>query len=321
MPWIVSSYTVNYRLIELVATSPVSEDESDNENDIDNDNDADAEAEADNDNEDDDMDADAAEDGDAEAEADQEQTTSPSTQKSSNRQPSSSPPRIRKRDPPALQPRADTCSSYDIVPVLAAPHATSVNAITATTDMRWVFTGGSDGYIRKFDHFAGMNGKVPLTVAQKHPFVDSVTKVRRYGDAFDCRLEYFCRIGRTRNLQVLVSAITLTVDDFSTPVKSSMIAPKISSVYCLAVHSEALWLLSGLEVCSFTEISDNQSGGINIQTVRHEEGKVIHCLKKHTSAVSVLQLGHDEQSVLSGGWDRQVHVRPFDPLPQYACLF
>ena len=45
--------------------------------------------------------------------------------------------------------------------------------------MRWVFTGGSDGYIRKFDHFAGMNGKVPLTVAQKHPFVDSVTKVIR----------------------------------------------------------------------------------------------------------------------------------------------
>lgn len=56
-------------------------------------------------------------------------------------------------------------------------------------------------------------------------------------------------------------------------------------------------------------IADDQSGGINLQTVRHEEGRVIHCLKKHTSAVSVLQLGHDEQSFLSGGWDRQVHVR------------
>ncbi len=51
-----------------------------------------------------------------------------------------------------------------------------------------------------------------------------------------------------------------------------------------------------------------QSGGINLQTVRHEEGKVLHCLKKHTSAVSVLQLGNDEKFVLSGGWDRQVHV-------------
>lgn len=46
----------------------------------------------------------------------------------------------------------------------------------------------------------------------------------------------------------------LMEDDFSTPVKSSMNAPKISSVYCLAVHSEALWLLSGLEVLLVSEI-------------------------------------------------------------------
>jgi hypothetical protein len=89
------------------------------------------------------------------------------------------------------------------VPVLAAPHATSVNAITATTDMRWVFTGGSDGYIRKFDHFAGMNGKVPLTVAQKHPFVDSVTKVSVTNNfRLIVRLEFFFHIGKTRNPQV-----------------------------------------------------------------------------------------------------------------------
>ena len=90
--------------------------------------------------------------------------------------------------------------------------------------------------------------------------------------------------------------------------KHSMDAPKISAVYCLAVHSEALWLLSGLEVCSFPNDPDTQSGGINLQTVRHQEGKVLHVLKKHTSAVSVLQLGYDEKFVLSGGWDRQVHV-------------
>lgn len=187
--WTVSLPSSRCKLIEQVPTSPVSEDESDNENE--NENDADAEADADNENEDDDMDVDADAEGEGEGEGegdaegdadpdgegDQEQTTSPSTQKSSHRQPSTPPARIRRREPPALQPKADTCSSYDIIPVLAAPHATSVNAITATTDMRWVFTGGSDGYIRRFDHFAGMNGKVPLTVAQKHPFVDSVTKV------------------------------------------------------------------------------------------------------------------------------------------------
>lgn len=71
--------------------------------------------------------------------------------------------------------------------------------------------------------------------------------------------------------------------------------PAISSVYSLAVHNEGLWLLSGLE-----------SGGINLQSIRHDEGKLIHCLRKHTSAVSVLDLAHDERSVLSGSWDKTV---------------
>ena len=66
-------------------------------------------------------------------------------------------------------------------------------------------------------------------------------------------------------------------------------------MYSLAVHSQALWLLSGLE-----------SGGINLQSVRHDEGKRIHCLKKHTSAVSVLDLAPDEKSVISGGWDKAI---------------
>src|ERR1700733_10550166 len=112
----------------------------------------------------------------------------------------------------------------------------------------------------------------------------------------DNRLAFCCRTGRTRSHQVY-SLRALIADDFSTPIKNSMHAPKISSVYCLAVHSEALWLLSGLEVYPYPE-SHYQSGGINLQTVRHEEGKVIHCLKKHTSAVSVLQLAQDEQSVI-----------------------
>jgi transcriptional activator SPT8 len=69
----------------------------------------------------------------------------------------------------------------------------------------------------------------------------------------------------------------------------------LSPVYSLAVHRQGLWLLSGLE-----------SGGINLQSVRHDEGKRITCLKKHTSAVSVLNLAQDERSVLSGSWDKLV---------------
>ncbi len=77
---------------------------------------------------------------------------------------------------PEVRPEALTAASYDIVPTIAAPHSTSINAITATPDLRWVFSGGSDGYIRKFNWPDTANGKLMLTVAQRHPFVDSVTK-------------------------------------------------------------------------------------------------------------------------------------------------
>lgn len=82
---------------------------------------------------------------------------------------------------------------------------------------------------------------------------------------------------------------------FTAKLSSGDDGPALSPVYSLAVHREALWLLSGLE-----------SGGINLQAVRHDEGKLIHCLRKHTSAVSVLDLARDEKSVLSGSWDKTV---------------
>lgn len=78
--------------------------------------------------------------------------------------------------PLRVRSEALTASTYDIVPTIAAPHSTSINSITATPDLRWVFSGGADGYIRKFNWIETVNGKSMLTVAQRHPFVDSVTK-------------------------------------------------------------------------------------------------------------------------------------------------
>jgi transcriptional activator SPT8 len=77
---------------------------------------------------------------------------------------------------PTVRREALTATVYDIVPTIAAPHSTSINAITTTPDLRWVFSGGADGYIRKFNWVDTVNSKVMLTVAQRHPFVDSVTK-------------------------------------------------------------------------------------------------------------------------------------------------
>ena len=79
-------------------------------------------------------------------------------------------------DIPKVRPEVLTAPVYDVVPTIAAPHSTSINAIAATPDLRWVFSGGADGYIRKFNWIETVNGKSMLTVAQRHPFVDSVTK-------------------------------------------------------------------------------------------------------------------------------------------------
>ncbi|KAI2619847.1 WD40 repeat-like protein [Hypomontagnella submonticulosa] len=170
---------------------------------------------------------------------------------------------------PRVRPEALTAATYDIVPTMAAPMATSINAMAITPDLRYWMTGGSDGYIRKYDGPATINGKTLLTVAQRHPFVDSVTKAG-----------------------VLMSYWE-NAEAPSAPARQDDLV--LSPVYSLAVHSQALWLLSGLE-----------SGGINLQSVRHDEGKRITCLKKHTNAVSVLTLSPDEKSVISGSWDKNI---------------
>ena len=77
---------------------------------------------------------------------------------------------------PSIRPEALTALDYDIVPTIAAPQSTSINVITATPDMRWVFSGGSDGYIRKFNWIDTANNKIALTVAQRQHLVDTISK-------------------------------------------------------------------------------------------------------------------------------------------------
>ncbi|KAH8896802.1 WD40 repeat-like protein [Thozetella sp. PMI_491] len=171
---------------------------------------------------------------------------------------------------PKIPPEYITARTYDIMPTMAAPQATSINALAVTPDLRFWITGGSDGYIRKYDGVGTINGKQLLTVAQRHPFVDSVTKAG-----------------------ILMS---YWENEELSPPNARVEEHVLSPVYSLAVHSQALWLLSGLE-----------SGGINLQSVRHDEGKRIHCLQGgHTNAVSMLSLAPDEKSVLSGSWDKNI---------------
>jgi transcriptional activator SPT8 len=245
--------------------------------------DLDAENEADEDNEEEDEDADDQDEPDnepevepeAEAEAEDgeplEASQAPGAESQTTARASAAPttPGASKWRPILRQEYIDAVL-YDIVPTMAAPQATSINALAVTPDLRYWLTGGSDGYVRKYDGMGTINGKQQLTVAQRHPFVDSVVKAG-----------------------VLMS---YWENEEPAPPNARPEDRVLSPVYSLAVHSGALWLLSGLE-----------SGGINLQSVRHDEGKRIHCLTGgHTNAVSVLQLAPDEKSVLSGSWDKTV---------------
>ncbi|KAG7291972.1 hypothetical protein NEMBOFW57_002001 [Staphylotrichum longicolle] len=206
---------------------------------------------------------------DSQAPAPDGQAVGPDTTTRASATPAS--PLAASRWRPILRQEYIDAPLYDIVPTMAAPQATSINAMAITPDLRYWMTGGSDGYIRKYDGMGTINGKQQLTVAQRHPFVDSVTKAG-----------------------ILMS---YWENEEPAPPNARPEDRILSPVYSLAVHSDALWLLSGLE-----------SGGINLQSVRHDEGKRIHCLRDggHTNAVSVLQLAHDEKSVLSGSWDKTV---------------
>ncbi|KAJ5795126.1 hypothetical protein N7457_001725 [Penicillium paradoxum] len=233
---------------------------SDNENENDMD---DTMRDVDNDEDENDQDQD--QDGDGDQDADSPSNTSQVSesggmQQNTNSNGDSSVPEPFSIYHPSVRSECLTAKTYDIAPTTAAPHATSINAITATADMRWVFTGGSDGFVRKFNWADSINSKLMLTVAQRHPFVDSVVK----------------------------AGVLMTYWE-------NMDGSHLSPVYSLASQSEGLWLLSGLE-----------SGAIRLQTLRHDEGKEIALLSQHTSAVSSLNLTSDEESLLSGSWDKRV---------------
>ncbi|KAJ4146994.1 hypothetical protein LMH87_001547 [Akanthomyces muscarius] len=225
-------------------------------------------AEPDNDDNNDDNNDEDDDDGD------QDDSNNAGTQINGNQGPmrktSSSPrPQFPSLMRPTVRPEYVTARLYDIVPTMAAPQSTSVNAMAITPDLRYWFTGGSDGYIRKYDGPGTINGKLALTVAQRHPFVDSVTKAG-----------------------ILMS---YWENEEPSPPGTASHEQILSPVYSLAVESTALWLLSGLD-----------SGAINLQSVRHDEGKKICSLQRHTNAVSVLTMAPDEKTVLSGSWDKTI---------------
>ncbi|KAI8579982.1 hypothetical protein K450DRAFT_240027 [Umbelopsis ramanniana AG] len=195
-------------------------------------------------------------------------------------QPSTVDDTVQKRVLPKMQLHANTCKSYNIVPVGAAIHPNPIYSIAATRCFRWVLTGSEDGYIRKWDFFASMNGKTMLTQVQRHQLVDSITKAGYLASWWENEEQ---------------PEPKLKAEPSETSEATPAPEQKLSPVYSVDIQSDGLWALSGLE-----------NGSINLVTVRHDEGKCHHVFWKHAAPVSVLSIMPGERSFISGSWDKTI---------------
>ncbi|CCC72025.1 hypothetical protein NCAS_0J00460 [Naumovozyma castellii] len=170
--------------------------------------------------------------------------------------------------------------SYSMYPSAAIPIQTHVNALAVTKGLKYLFLGGNDGYIRKYDLLNTLEGKLSLTILQKHSLAESIQNAGILQSYWENEIPQ-------RKSQMKITA------------NNKEYEPKVSPVYSLEVQSEALFLLSGLN-----------NGGITMQGVRYMEGNISHYFKEgpegHSNVVNILRLNGDEDKFISGSWDRKI---------------
>ncbi|KAI8809761.1 WD40-repeat-containing domain protein [Cladochytrium replicatum] len=183
-----------------------------------------------------------------------------------------------------------------LLPYVSAIHPCSIYSLTATQNMKWIFTGGDDGFIRKWDFVASMNGDTSLTQNQRHGLPDTITKAGVLVSAWETEEvpDPSLSIAKLQTPESILDPSAPVADPAQTakPPQTTQ-QPKISPVFSMDVQSEGIWLLTGLE-----------NGSVNLYTVRHEEGHCHHTLRGHTKAVSVLKITPNERGVVTGSWDK-----------------
>ncbi|CBQ68764.1 related to Transcription factor SPT8 [Sporisorium reilianum SRZ2] len=259
------------------------DDDDDDDDDMDDD-DADADADADDDDDDDQDDADDDDEDDDDDDAASRNGIRPSAPPDSALSAATFQRKVQERRALFRAPAACTSTTlgYHIEPMAAAPHSAHIHALALSLDGQTLLTGGSDGYVRKYDVHATMNGKTMLTQNVRHGFVEGITRGGTL-TAFWPHEEHFPTNG---------VASTSALNPPTGAEKDRL----IGVVHSLAVQQDALWGLSGSE-----------SGNIHLYGVRHDPGATRHVFRKHKGAVSALALTQDETCMISGGWDRGVH--------------
>jgi transcriptional activator SPT8 len=135
-----------------------------------------------------------------------------------------------------IKPSVFYPKSYTVEAICAIPHPVPTHALAASTCMTHLLTGSDDGYVRDYDIFPAVNGKVLLTAPQRHHagVVEGILKA-----------------GQIRSWW----------ENPAGPVYGEELSP----VFSLALHGDALWSLAGTNVCGFIPMtllneSDESSG-------------------------------------------------------------
>lgn len=191
--------------------------------------------------------------------------------------------------------KARKATDFDIIPQVAIPYTSQCHALAFTQGPKWILTGGEDGFIRKYDFIQSVEGKAPLTMAQKHNLTDPLSN-----GGVIC--SYWENEQPLTRKQLMKQNPKLKDSDFSTG--SVSYEPKVNPVYALEAERNGLWCLSGL-----------LSGGISLYTMRYNEGTIHHYFnhgtsqyrrRGHTDAVSALRLNQEQDRFLSGSWDKTI---------------
>jgi transcriptional activator SPT8 len=138
-----------------------------------------------------------------------------------------SPAQLRKKA--LLQPGSQAPRSYTVEAICALPHPVPTHALASSLCMTHLLTGSDDGYIRDYDIFAAVNGKNFLTAPQRHHcgVVEGIMKAGQIRFWWE-------------NPTVKPLGDAPREED-----------PRLSPVYSLLMHSDALWALAGTDVCMF----------------------------------------------------------------------
>ncbi|KAI0082645.1 WD40 repeat-like protein [Panus rudis PR-1116 ss-1] len=164
--------------------------------------------------------------------------------------------------------------SYTVEAICAIPHPVPTHSLAASACMTHLLTGSDDGYIRDYDIYSGVNGKIFLTAPQRHHcgVMEGLMK------AAQLRCWWENPVG---------------FNGLNGPIEDVPVCPP----YSLLMHSDALWCLSG-----------SDQGNINLFTVRHEPGRLCHVMNQHRGPVSSMAMEHDEKGFYSAGWDGEAYL-------------